>query len=142
MEISLNQKSFIVFHQRENFSLSFAVCRKRDAKSLSIISSDPRILPIPPSRKILLNIRFSKTALNCTKSLAFLLLSCPLENLCSALANKIMEREYPDWGEVCCVQSRDQPQPGSFLEEGREGTLGTRLFGWHQTRQIFRCMLF
>ena len=34
MEVSLNQKIFIVFHHRENFSLAFAVCLKRDAKSL------------------------------------------------------------------------------------------------------------
>ena len=25
---------------------------------------------------------------------------------------------YPDWGEVCRVHSRDQKQPGSYLEGG------------------------
>ena len=34
VEIRLNQKTFIVFHRRESFSLAFAVRRKRDAKSL------------------------------------------------------------------------------------------------------------
>ena len=44
--------------------------------------------------------------------LAFLFPSCPLENLCSVIENKITERVY--WQR-------------SFLEGGREGTLGTRL---------------
>ena len=40
--------------------------------------------------------------------------SHPLENLWSTLANKIIERVYPDWGEVCRVLSRDQVHPGSL----------------------------
>lgn len=38
------------------------------------------------------------------------------------------KRESTLTGEkVCRVQSRDQPQPGSFLERGKENTLETRL---------------
>ena len=57
-----------------------------------------------------------QTARNWAKSVAVLLLLFPLENLCSALANKI-ERVHLDWGEVSPVQSRDQLKKGSREEE-------------------------
>ena len=49
------------------------------------------------------------------------------ENLCSVHACKIIQGVYPDWRQVCRVKSRNQKQPGFYLEGGRERTVGTRL---------------
>ena len=65
---------------------------------------------------------------------------------CLKLANKIVERVYPDWGEVCRLQSCDQPQPWSFLEGGRETTLRTRVVQFYPKASsffkssVFRCL--
>ena len=47
MEISLNQKSFIVFHKRENFSLAFAV------NAMLNLSITMEILPVITNRVLL-----------------------------------------------------------------------------------------
>ena len=53
-----------------------------------------------------------------------------------------MKGVHPLWGESCRVESRDQKQPGLYLEGGRERTLGTRLDKNEVVTDLNKGMLF